>query len=105
MGKFDDFKKHGQIDQHEEDIYGDAGYSNPNTEVLSNQRLQQRVKGQKIEKPIYENVTEIEKTTDLKFINNVLNQRIIERQYTLEIISGESKINKTTEKWIPIPSE
>ena len=104
MGKFDDFKKTDQFSQAEEDIYGATSPTAHGT-AKSNSRLEHRVRGQKVETPTYEKVVEIDKTMDLKFIKGVLHQKIIERSYTLEVMSGESKLDSSLEKWIPVPFE
>ena len=104
MGKFDDFKKHGQIDQYEEDIYADVP-TTPTAVARSNHLLNQKVKQQKVDQPTYEKVMEAEKTYDLKFVNGILHQKVIERNYTIEIISGESKLDSSVQKWLPVPSE
>lgn len=104
MGKFDDFKKNGQTDQYEEDVYGDIP-TTPQAVVRSNNMLNQKVRQQNVNAPTYEQVVEVEKTFDLKFVKGLLHQKVIERVYTLEVLSGESKLDKSTEKWIPVPSE
>ena len=96
-GKFDDMAE--EADQFEGDIYGDTSAD----EEAAFQRLQNRAAQQnkvvQAEVAIYEKVTEVEKTMDLLFMGGVLHQRMIVTEYTMEMNTGESKLDKTSEKW------
>ena len=107
MGKFDDFKA-PVPDVFPEDIYGvnpkKTTQENYAKQKASQQRLDNRVNYQHVAQKEYIPVVEIDKTMDLVFMDGVLHQKVIETYSTMEVNSGESKVDKIEEKWMKIES-
>lgn len=55
--------------------------------------------------PPIEEYTDVEKTMDLKFISGVLHQKVVSRDYVMNLDNMQSTLKSQKDEWIKIPED